>query len=61
MLFPDWLHVVSPNGNLIASTPQFPIQLYNVVDEAGVHGVDPENRVARLITARRKTWKSSPC
>ncbi|MGC1363151.1 MAG: polysaccharide deacetylase family protein [Silvibacterium sp.] len=60
MLFPDWLHVVSANGNLIASTPQFPIQLYNVADKSGVHGVDPENRVARLITAMKEDMEVFP-
>src|SRR5581483_3363123 len=24
MLFPDWLHVISPDGNLVAATPVFP-------------------------------------
>ena len=60
MLFPDWLHVVSANGNLIGSTPQFPVQLYSVVDKAGVHGVDPENRVARLITAMKEDMEVFP-
>src|ERR1700684_1413166 len=45
ILFPDWLHVVSPDGNLVGATPLFPVQFYSVVDGAGVHGVDAENRV----------------
>ena len=60
MLFPDWLHVVSADGNLIGSTPLFPIRLYNVVDKAGVHGVDPENKVARLITATKEDMEVFP-
>lgn len=60
MLFPDWLHVVTPDGNLIASTPQFPVQLYSVVDSGGVHGVDPENRVARLISATKEDMEVFP-
>ena len=60
MLFPDWLHVVSADGNLIGSTPLFPIRLYNVVDKAGVHGVDPENRIARLITATKEDMEVFP-
>jgi peptidoglycan-N-acetylglucosamine deacetylase len=60
MLFPDWLHVLSGNGNLIASTPLFPVQLYSVVDQAGVHGVDPENRVARLISATKEDMEVFP-
>ena len=51
MLFPDWLHVVSATGTLVGSTPRYPVRLYNVVDKAGVQGVDPENRVSRLIGA----------
>ena len=54
MLFPDWLHVVTPDGNLVASTSLFPVHLYNVVDGAGVHGVDPQNRVKNVITAARE-------
>ncbi len=60
MLYPDWLHVVPSNGDLTGSTPQFPIHLYNVVDKAGVHGVDPENRVARLITATKEDMEVFP-
>jgi cellulose synthase/poly-beta-1,6-N-acetylglucosamine synthase-like glycosyltransferase/spore germination protein YaaH/peptidoglycan/xylan/chitin deacetylase (PgdA/CDA1 family) len=53
LLFPDWLHIVADNGNLTAATPLFPVRLYNVVDQAGVHGIDPENKVSRLITATK--------
>ncbi|HEX3986479.1 MAG TPA: glycosyltransferase [Acidobacteriaceae bacterium] len=54
LLFPDWLHVVSPNGELVGSTSLFPVHLYDVVDAAGVHGVDPQNRVKNVITAARE-------
>ena len=53
MLFPDWLHVITPEGNLVGATPLFPVRLYNVVDAAGVHGVDPENRVKTTIEAAK--------
>ncbi|HEV2280252.1 MAG TPA: glycosyltransferase [Acidobacteriaceae bacterium] len=53
MLFPDWLHVVKPDGNLVAATPLFPVQLYSVVDAAGVHGVDPQNRVKTTIDSAK--------
>lgn len=53
MLFPDWLHVVTPDGNLVAATPLFPVQLYDVVDGAGVHGVDPESKVKTTIDAAK--------
>jgi peptidoglycan-N-acetylglucosamine deacetylase len=60
MLFPDWLHVVSPDGNLVGATPLFPVHLYSVVDRDGVHGVDPENRIARLITATKESMEVFP-
>ena len=61
LLFPDWLHVISPNGDLIAATSLFPVSLYNVVDKAGVvHGVDPENRVHRVIVAGKEDTEVFP-
>jgi cellulose synthase/poly-beta-1,6-N-acetylglucosamine synthase-like glycosyltransferase/peptidoglycan/xylan/chitin deacetylase (PgdA/CDA1 family)/spore germination protein YaaH len=54
ILFPDWLHVVSPDGNLVAATPLFPVHFYNVVDGSGVHGVDPENRVKTTLEAAKE-------
>src|SRR6185312_15889200 len=60
MLFPDWLHVTAANGDLIGATPEFPIRLYRVVDQQGVHGVDPENRVSRLIAAAREDMEVFP-
>src|ERR1700691_2995019 len=54
MLFPDWLHVVSPNGELVAATPLFPVHFYGVVDAAGVHGIDPENKVRTTIEAAKE-------
>ena len=60
MLFPDWLHVLSGNGDLIASTPLFPVRLYNVVDKNGVHGVDPEDKVHRLLTVTKDDMEVFP-
>ncbi|HEX4036663.1 MAG TPA: glycosyltransferase [Acidobacteriaceae bacterium] len=54
MLFPDWLHVVSADGNLVGSTPMFPVRLYSVVDASGVHNVDPQNRVKNTIEASKE-------
>ena len=54
MLFPDWLHVVSADGNLVGATPLFPVHFYSVVDAAGVHDVDPENRVKTTIEAAKE-------
>jgi spore germination protein YaaH len=61
LLFPDWLHVFAPNGDLIASTSLFPVSLYNVVDKAGVvHGVDPQNKVQRVIVAAKEDMEVFP-
>jgi cellulose synthase/poly-beta-1,6-N-acetylglucosamine synthase-like glycosyltransferase/peptidoglycan/xylan/chitin deacetylase (PgdA/CDA1 family)/spore germination protein YaaH len=61
MLFPDWLHVVSADGNLVGATPLFPVHLYDVVDAAGgVHGVDPENRVKTTIEAAKEETEVFP-
>ncbi len=48
LLFPEWLHVVTPDGSLTAYT--IDNRPYPVVDAAGVHPVDRENRVARVIS-----------
>ncbi len=49
LLFPEWIHVVSPTGTLISySLDNRP---FDVVDATGVHGVDHEQRVARTIAA----------
>jgi cellulose synthase/poly-beta-1,6-N-acetylglucosamine synthase-like glycosyltransferase/peptidoglycan/xylan/chitin deacetylase (PgdA/CDA1 family)/spore germination protein YaaH len=58
LLFPEWLHVITPDGHLTAfsadNTP-FP-----VIDNAGVHGVDPENKVVKVITAAREDTEIFP-
>ncbi|HEY5057271.1 MAG TPA: polysaccharide deacetylase family protein, partial [Acidobacteriaceae bacterium] len=47
LLFPEWLHVVSGDGTLTSySLDNRP---FDVVDSGGVHPVDHENRVARVI------------
>src|SRR5580704_14801671 len=60
LLFPDWLHVIAPDGNLIAATPLYPVSLYRVGDSAGVHGIDPQNRVRRVITAAKEDTEVFP-
>jgi peptidoglycan-N-acetylglucosamine deacetylase len=47
LLFPEWVHVVTPNGNLTAYTPDN--RPYPIVDSAGVHQVDREGKVARTV------------
>jgi cellulose synthase/poly-beta-1,6-N-acetylglucosamine synthase-like glycosyltransferase/peptidoglycan/xylan/chitin deacetylase (PgdA/CDA1 family)/spore germination protein YaaH len=48
LLFPEWVHMVTPDGSLTAySIDNRP---YPVVDAGGVYPVDRENRVARVIS-----------
>ena len=47
LLFPEWLHVVTPDGGLTSYT--IDNRPYKVVDSAGVHQVDRDNKVARVI------------
>jgi peptidoglycan-N-acetylglucosamine deacetylase len=49
LLFPEWLHVVTPDGKLTAYTPDN--RPYPVVDSTGVHQVDREGKVARTIAS----------
>ncbi|HEX3471567.1 MAG TPA: glycosyltransferase [Silvibacterium sp.] len=60
LLFPDWLHVFAPNGDLMAATSLYPVNLYNVVDKSGIHGVDPQNKVQRVITAAKEDTEIFP-
>jgi peptidoglycan-N-acetylglucosamine deacetylase len=61
LLFPDWLHVSSADGKLQAATSLFPVRVYDVVDSAGVvHGVDPQNRVARTIADAKEDMEVFP-
>jgi len=49
LLFPEWLHVNTPNGEVISFTQDN--RPYDVVDRAGVHEVDREGKVARTVVA----------
>ena len=60
MLFPDWLHVISADGKLKASTALYPVHIYDVVDAAGVHGIDPENKVRRVIETSKEDTEVFP-
>ncbi|MGA8940270.1 MAG: glycosyltransferase [Acidobacteriaceae bacterium] len=58
LLFPEWLHVITPDGSLTAYTPdETP---FAVVDSAGVHGVDQQNKVLRTIQAAREDTEIFP-
>jgi cellulose synthase/poly-beta-1,6-N-acetylglucosamine synthase-like glycosyltransferase/peptidoglycan/xylan/chitin deacetylase (PgdA/CDA1 family)/spore germination protein YaaH len=49
LLFPEWIHVVTTDGALTSySLDNRP---FHVVDAAGVHGVDHQDRVAHAIAA----------
>ncbi len=58
LLFPEWLHVVTPDGALISYT--IDNRLYPVVDAAGVHEVDREQKVRRVITEAREDTEVFP-
>ena len=47
LLFPEWLHIVSPDGTLTAFT--IDNRSYPVVDGGGVHDVDHEGKVRRTV------------
>ena len=47
LLFPEWLHVVTPDGSLTSYTSDN--RPFAVIDNAGVHGVDIADKVARTI------------
>jgi cellulose synthase/poly-beta-1,6-N-acetylglucosamine synthase-like glycosyltransferase/peptidoglycan/xylan/chitin deacetylase (PgdA/CDA1 family)/spore germination protein YaaH len=58
LLFPEWLHVITPDGTLTAYTDTntpFP-----VVDAVGVHGVDRENKIVRAIQAAKEDTEIFP-
>lgn len=50
LLYPEWLHVISPDGTIIAFSAE-DNRPFQVVDKNGVHHVDQENKVARTIAA----------
>jgi cellulose synthase/poly-beta-1,6-N-acetylglucosamine synthase-like glycosyltransferase/peptidoglycan/xylan/chitin deacetylase (PgdA/CDA1 family)/spore germination protein YaaH len=49
LLFPEWIHIVTPDGSLTSYS--LDNRAFAVVDEDGVHGVDHEQRVAHAIAA----------
>jgi len=58
LLFPEWLHVVSPDGALTGySEDNSP---FAVVDSAGVHRVDRERQVANTIAKNRANTEVFP-
>src|SRR5579875_3289068 len=58
IVFPEWLHVLSPDGSLTAySSDNTP---FAVVDNAGAHGVDRENKLVKAITAAKEDTEIFP-
>jgi cellulose synthase/poly-beta-1,6-N-acetylglucosamine synthase-like glycosyltransferase/peptidoglycan/xylan/chitin deacetylase (PgdA/CDA1 family)/spore germination protein YaaH len=58
LLFPEWLHVVTPDGTLTSYS--LDNRAYPVVDSGGVHEVDHERRVANTITAAAEDTEVFP-
>src|SRR6195952_4797313 len=58
LLFPEWLHVITPDGGMISYTADS--VPFAVVDRGGVHGVDHENKVARVISAAKEDTEIFP-
>ena len=58
LLFPEWLHVVTPNGALTSYT--IDNRPYSVVDSSGAHPVDIENKVARTIALNQSNTEVFP-
>jgi cellulose synthase/poly-beta-1,6-N-acetylglucosamine synthase-like glycosyltransferase/peptidoglycan/xylan/chitin deacetylase (PgdA/CDA1 family)/spore germination protein YaaH len=58
LLFPEWLHVIQPDGALTAYDSSN--RAFAVVDKAGVHGVDRENKIRRTIQAAKEDTEIFP-
>ena len=58
LLFPEWLHVLTPDGSLTAFTADN--TPFAVVDSTGVHGVDRQNKILRAIQAAREDTEIFP-
>ena len=52
MLFPQWLHINSPQGTLMATSGDHRHE-YAIVDGATVHDPDDSNRIKRVIEATK--------
>ena len=49
LLFPEWLHVITPDGKVNAYAPDN--TPYPVIDHGTIHQVDRESKVARTVAA----------
>jgi cellulose synthase/poly-beta-1,6-N-acetylglucosamine synthase-like glycosyltransferase/peptidoglycan/xylan/chitin deacetylase (PgdA/CDA1 family)/spore germination protein YaaH len=59
ILFPEWLHVGEPDGNLMAMTADFQRE-YPVVDSHGVHDPDAQNKIKDVIQAAKEDTEVFP-
>ena len=59
LLFPEWLHVITPDGGLIAFSAE-DNRPFPVVDKSGVRHVDQENKVARAIADNHVDTENIP-
>jgi cellulose synthase/poly-beta-1,6-N-acetylglucosamine synthase-like glycosyltransferase/peptidoglycan/xylan/chitin deacetylase (PgdA/CDA1 family)/spore germination protein YaaH len=58
LLFPEWLHVVTPDGSVVGYTSDnIP---FAVVDREGVHSVDRENKIVKTITDAKEDTEIFP-
>ncbi len=58
LLFPEWLHIVSPDGGLTGYTADN--RPFAVVDKDGAHAVDRENKVAGTIASNHVNTEIFP-
>ena len=59
ILFPVWLHVSQPDGNLVAASHD-DLQQYPVVDSHGVHDPDELNKIKNVISAAKEDTEVFP-
>jgi len=59
IVFPMWLHVSQPDGNLMGESSD-DTREYRLVDNHGVHDPDDLNKIKNVIQRPRKIPKSSP-
>ena len=59
ILFPEWLHVSEPDGNLI-STSSDDHTIFRVVDSRGVHDPDELNKIKNVISAAKEDTEVFP-
>jgi len=59
ILFPVWLHVSLPDGNLMAASHD-DLQQYRVVDNRGVHDPDEMNKIKNVVAAAKEDTEIFP-